>query len=71
MATTEDKRSGLGMTKILLLVAVGVVGVLVAFWILSFIAGLIWGIVKIALLVAVIAAVLYLLVGRRSSRSAD
>ena len=70
MATTEDKRSGLGMTKVLLLVAVGVVGVLVAFWILSFIAGLIWSLVKIALLVAVIAGVLYLLVGRRS-RNAD
>ena len=69
MATTEDKRSGLGMTKVLLLVAVGVVGVLVAFWILSFIAGLIWSVVKIALLVAVIAGVLYLLVGRRSRRA--
>ncbi len=66
MAKTEDKRSGMGMSHVLLFVAVGVVGVLVAFWALSFIAGLIWSVVKIALLIGVLAGVLYLLVGRRS-----
>ncbi|MHB8221138.1 MAG: lmo0937 family membrane protein [Acidimicrobiales bacterium] len=48
-----------------LLVAVGVVGVILAFWILGTIAGLIWGFVKIAVIVAVIIGVLFLLMGRR------
>jgi hypothetical protein len=66
MATTEEQGSGLKMRDGLLLVVVGVVGVLLAFWALSYIAGIIWGVVKIAILLAVVAGVLYLLVRRRS-----
>jgi hypothetical protein len=49
----------------LVLVAVGVAGVLVAFWVLSAVAGLIWGIVKFAVLIAVVAGILWLLFRRR------
>jgi hypothetical protein len=49
----------------LAIVAVGVVGVLIAFWALSFIAGLIWGVVKVVVIVAVIGGLLWLFLGRR------
>jgi hypothetical protein len=49
----------------LVLVAVGVVGVLVAFWVLSAVAGLIWAVVKFAVLIAVVAGILWLLFRRR------
>ena len=65
----ETKGSSLRLVDGVLLVALGVVGVLVAFWALSFIAGIIWGFVKVAILIAVIALVVYLLLGRRSSKS--
>jgi putative flippase GtrA len=62
----ERRRSrGLRPMHTLAVVAVGVVGVLVAFWALSFIAGLVWGVVKVAVIVAVIAGVLWLFLGRR------
>ena len=42
------------------MVVVGVVGVIIAFWILSSIAGIIFEIVKIAVIVALIAGVFWL-----------
>lgn len=65
-----EKRQGGGGLRVfdgLLLVAVGVVGVLVAFWILAAVAGFLWGLVKLAVIVAIVLGVLYLLVGRRRS----
>jgi hypothetical protein len=49
----------------LAVVAVGVAGVLIAFWVLSSIAGLIWGLVKVVVIVAVLAGLVWLLLGRR------
>ena len=49
----------------LAVVAVGVVGVLIAFWVLSSIAGLIWGLVKVVVIVAVLAGLVCLFLGRR------
>jgi hypothetical protein len=46
-------------------VAVGVIGVLIAFWVLSSIAGILWGFVKIVVILAVLAGLVWLLVGRR------
>ena len=65
MAENKTERRGLKMTELALLVVVGIVGVLIAFWVLSFIAGVIWWIVKMAILVLLVAGVLYLLLGRR------
>jgi hypothetical protein len=48
-----------------MLVAVGVIGVLIAFWVLSFIAGLIWGLVKLAIVVALVFGMLWFFLGRR------
>ena len=42
------------------MVVVGVVGVIIAFWVLSSIAGIIFVIVKIAVIVALIAGVFWL-----------
>ena len=69
MASDVEKGSGGGLRAVdgALLVVVGVVGVLVAFWVLSAIAGILWGLVKIAVLIAIVVGVLYLLMGRRRS----
>lgn len=70
MAGQVEKRQGGGGLRVfdgLLLVAVGVVGVMVAFWILGAVAGFLWGLVKLAVIVAIVLGVLYLLVGRRRS----
>jgi len=69
MAGDVQKRGGGGLRAVdgVVLVVVGVVGVLVAFWILSAVAGVLWGLVKIVILVAVVVGVLWLLVGRRKS----
>ncbi len=47
------------------LVAVLVVGVLIGFWALHFIAGVIWLTVKLVVILAVVAGVAWLLLGRR------
>lgn len=62
-----DRRRSRGLRPLhtLTVVAVAVVGLLVAFWALSFIAGLVWGIVKVAVIVAVVAGVVWLFMGRR------
>ena len=61
-----QRRSGrLRPVHTLAVVAVGVVGVLIAFWVLSSIAGLIWGLVKVVVIVAVLAGLVWLLAGRR------
>ncbi|HVX21590.1 MAG TPA: hypothetical protein VHB02_09600 [Acidimicrobiales bacterium] len=67
MAGDLEKRGSGGLRVVdgLVLVAVGVVGVLIAFWALSFVAGILWGLVKIVILVAVVLGILWLLVGRR------
>jgi len=62
----KHRSGGLRVVDGVALVAVGVVGVLVAFWVLGSVAGLVWSVVKLALLVALVAGVLWLLFRRRS-----
>jgi len=62
---TRRRSGGLRPLHTLALVAVGVVGVLVAFWALSFIAGVVWGLVKVVVIVAVLGGLAWLLLGRR------
>lgn len=66
-AGSIEKRSSAGLRPVhaLAVVVAGVVGLLVAFWALSFIVGLVWGVVKVAVVVAVIAVLVRLFVGRR------
>ena len=63
----KGKDDGLRMRDGVVLVAVGVVGVLVAFWLLSVVAGFVWGLVKLVIIVALVAGVLSLLMRRRRS----
>lgn len=61
----DKRRAGLRPLHTLGVVALGVVGVLVAFWVLSSIAGVIWGIVKVIVIIAVVGGLVWLLAGRR------
>ena len=67
MANDLEKSGGGGLRAAdgLALVVVGVVGVLIAFWLLSALAGFIWGLVKLVIVVAVVFALLRFLLGRR------
>ena len=47
------------------LVVVGVVGVIIAFGVLHFVAGIVWAVVKVAVILVVLAGLLWLLLGRR------
>lgn len=71
MTTDVEKhkgRGGLRPLHTLTVVAVGVVGVLVAFWALSFVAGIVWGLVKVVVILAVVGGLVWLLAGRRRHR---
>lgn len=61
----QRKSGGLRVRDGAVLVVVGVVGVLVAFWALSAVAGFVWGLVKVVVVLAVLGAILWALVGRR------
>lgn len=67
MAKDVEPRRGGGLRFAdgLALVVVGVVGVIVAFWILGAVVGVAWEFVKVIVLVAVVVGVLWLLLGRR------
>jgi hypothetical protein len=64
-AVPQRKRGGLRPLHTLALVGVGVVGILIAFWVLSSIAGLIWGLVKVVVILAVLGGLAWLFLGRR------
>ncbi len=64
-SSPQRRSGGLRPLHALAVVAVGVVGVLIAFWVLSSIAGMIWGIVKVVAIVAVVGGLVWLLAGRR------
>ena len=66
MASDVEKRKGGGLRLVdgVVLVAVGVVGVIVAFWLLGAVAGFLWGLVKLVIIVALVAGVLCLLLRR-------
>lgn len=65
----QRRRSGgLRPLHTLAVVAVGVVGVLIAFWVLSSIAGIVWGLVKVVIILAVLGGLVWLLLGRHRHR---
>ncbi len=61
----QRKSGGLRVVDKAIMVAVGVVGVLIAFWALSALAGFLWGLVKVAVVVAVLGGLFWALVRRR------
>jgi hypothetical protein len=65
MAQDSKERGGLGIVDGLIIGVIAIVGIVIAFALLSFVAGLLWEVVKIGLIVAVVVGVLWLLVGRR------
>ena len=69
MANDVQKSGGGGLRAAdgLALVVVGVVGVVVAFWLLSAVAGFLWGLVKLVVVVAVLYAVLRFLLNRHKA----
>jgi hypothetical protein len=64
---TEKKGTGLRLLDGVVLVGLGVVGVLVAFWILHFVAGLVWDVVKLGVVIAIVGGALWWLLGRSKS----
>ena len=64
-SSPQRRSGGLRPLHTLAVVAVGVVGVLVAFWVLSSIAGIVWGLVKVVVIVGVLGGVVWLLRRRR------
>lgn len=61
----RHRRGGIRPFHVLGVTAVAVVGVVVAFWALSFVAGVIWALVKAAVVVAVVGGLLWLVARRR------
>ena len=62
----EEERSGLSLFDGVLIVGGGIIAVIVAFAVLSFVAGVIWFIVKLVVVVALVALVAKLVFGRHS-----
>jgi hypothetical protein len=62
----EEERTGLSLFDGVLIVGGGIIAVIVAFAVLSFVAGVIWFIVKLVVVVALVALVAKLVFGRRS-----
>jgi uncharacterized membrane protein SirB2 len=62
----DEERSGLSLFDGVLIVGGGIIAVIVAFAVLSFVAGVIWFIVKLVVVVALVALVAKLVFGRRS-----
>jgi hypothetical protein len=62
----NEHGGGLRLTDHLALVVVALFAVMIAFWAFSFVAGLVWALVKLAIVVLLIVLVLRLLMGRRS-----
>ncbi len=62
----EEERSGLSLFDGVLIVGGGIIAVIVAFAVLSFVAGIIWFVVKVIVVVALIALVARLVFRRRS-----
>ena len=58
--TSREPKKPVSFTHAVAMTAVGVVGIIVAFWILSSLAGIILFFVKIAVIIALIAGVFWL-----------
>lgn len=64
----QRKQHGLRPLHTLAVVAVAVVGVLVAFWALSFVTAIVWEAVKVVVIVAVVGGIFWLLRRRHHHR---
>ncbi len=62
----DDERTGLSLFDGVLIVGGGIIAVVVAFAVLSFVAGIVWFVVKVIVVVALVALVAKLVFGRRS-----
>ncbi len=62
----DEKRSGLTMFDGVLIAGGGLIALFVAFTLLSFIAGVMWFVIKVVVIVALVALVARLLFRRRS-----
>jgi len=62
----EDERTGLSLFDGVLIVGGGLIALFVAFALLSFVAGIIWFVVKVVVVVALVALVAKLVFRRRS-----
>lgn len=62
----DEERTGLSLFDGVLIVGGGIIAIIVAFAVLSFVAGVIWFIVKLVVVVALVALVAKLVFGRRS-----
>ena len=62
----EEERSGLSLFDGVLVVGGGIIALIVAFAVLSFIAGVVWFVVKVIVVIALVALVAQLVFRRRS-----
>jgi hypothetical protein len=62
----EEEKSGLSVFDGVLIVGGGIIAIFVAFAVLGFIAGVIWFVIKLIVVVALIALVAKLVFGRHS-----
>ncbi len=60
MSSRQDNKQPMSFTHAVAMTAVGVVGVIVAFWIIGGVFSIIWFFVKIAVIVALVAGVFWL-----------
>lgn len=60
----RHRRGGLRPFHLLGVTVAAVVGVVVAFWALSFVAGIVWALVKAAIIVGVVGGIVWLLARR-------
>ena len=61
----QNERSGLSVFDGVLIVGGGIIAIVVAFAVLSFVAGIVWFVVKVAVVVALVALVAKLVFRRR------
>jgi len=62
----DEERSGLSLFDGVLIVGGGLIAVFVAFALLSFIAGVVWFVIKVVVVIALVALVAKLVFGRKS-----
>jgi hypothetical protein len=62
----NEERSGLRVMDGVLLVGAGIIAIVVVFAVLSFVASLIWFVIKVIVVVAVLGGLAWLLLRRRS-----
>lgn len=61
----EQPKTGLSLFDGVLIVGGGILALIVAFWVLSFVAGLVWSVIKLAIVVGLVVLVARLVFRRR------